>query len=376
MKPAFFFKQLLKLAVQNIILPFCYMTASGKDVDEKLVVFADAHHDSLPDSMEMFFHYLKKETDEGRKDLKIEEFFRDFSKMSASETLKSSVSFMKLYARARCIILCDNFLPVSSCKKRKETKVIQLWHGPGAFKKFGYDTPDDIPSFYKSNVFANYDLVTVSGHRAIAPFQSAMRQPDGVVKDLGIPRMDRWYDEAYLEGLREKFVSAYPEAKGKKVLLWAPTFRGNAGVPSLAGLSDVERLAEKLKDEWYVIISLHPHLLSLPEYKRYSQPLRSQEIMPSADVIMTDYSSILYDAVVLKKRLLIFAPDACEFLDKRGVYMSMDEIPAVRVDDPEKMEQALKDTFDNYDYDIQRAFFSSWLSSCDGNVCERIGRYI
>ena len=68
--------------------------------------------------------------------------------------------FMKLYAVSQTVVICDNFLPVASCRKRKGTKVIQLWHAGGALKKFGYDTADDIPAYYKGNVMANLPLVT------------------------------------------------------------------------------------------------------------------------------------------------------------------------------------------------------------------------
>ena len=65
---------------------------------------------------------------------------------------------MKEYAAAGYVYICSYFLPVSSCKKRKETKVIQLWHSGGLLKKMGYDTKDDIPRDYKGDVTANYDL--------------------------------------------------------------------------------------------------------------------------------------------------------------------------------------------------------------------------
>ena len=76
-------------------------------------------------------------------------------------------SFMKGYAAAGYVYICSYFLPVSSCKKREETKVIQLWHSGGLLKKMGYDTGDDIPKYYKGNVTRNYDLVTVSSEVCI-----------------------------------------------------------------------------------------------------------------------------------------------------------------------------------------------------------------
>ncbi|MCR4691455.1 MAG: CDP-glycerol glycerophosphotransferase family protein [Lachnospiraceae bacterium] len=372
----FMARQMAKMIIQHLILPVSYGAAKKNEIKAGRFIFADAHHDSRPESMDRLFWYLKREQEEGGREYEILEFYRDFGKLSASAQLRESVSFMKLYATAGAVILCDNFLPVSSCKKRPETKVIQLWHGAGAFKKFGYDAPDDIPAYYKGNVFANYDVVTVSAPKCIGPFQSAMRQPEGVVRATGIARMDAWKDEAHLKQCREAFLRNYPDAAGKKVLLWAPTFRGNAGVPRLEGLAELKRAAEELGDEWYLIISLHPHLLTYADYASYRQPMGTMEILPCADLVITDYSSILYDASLLQKRLLLFMPDAKLYEEDRGFYMQPAEIPAERVLDPKDLSDAIEKTWKEYDFDRQNAFCMSYLSACDGQACSRIAAFL
>ena len=66
-------------------------------------------------------------------------------------------NFMQVYAQAEYVFINSYFLPVSSCRKRKETTVVQLWHSGGLMKKMGYDTTEDIPKYYKGNPTANYD---------------------------------------------------------------------------------------------------------------------------------------------------------------------------------------------------------------------------
>ncbi len=371
MKFGFWLKQVAKLTAQNMILPLFYRMGAAKEVQKDLVVFADAHHDRRPESMDMLYRYLEKS---GK--YRLEEFYRDFGKLSYGDQMKASIEFMKLYATAGSVVLCDNFLPVAACKKREETKVVQLWHGPGAFKKFGYDAADDIPSFYKSNVFANYDLVTVSGPRCIGPFQSAMRQPDGIVRALGISRMDAWFDEESLQQNETLFRQYYPDAAGKKVMLWAPTFRGNAGIPTLQGLEEMERAAEALSDEWYLIISLHPHLLTYAGFEKYKQPLTTAQILPSVQLLITDYSSILYDAVLLSKKLLLFAPDLEDYKKGRGFYCTPEEIPALLVTDGSDLAEAIRRSDEAYDFDAQRAFYEAYLSACDGQASERVARIL
>ena len=217
-------------------------------------------------------------------------------------------SVAKLYAVSQTVVICDNFLPAASCRKRKGTKVIQLWHAGGALKKFGYDTADDIPAYYKGNVMANCNLVTVSAKRCIEPFSSAMRLPCQRVKATGISRTDLYFDENFNRECREHFFEEYPEAKGKKIVLWAPTFRGNAGVAGVKGLKEIQRMSwKKLKATHYFIIKLHPH--TQVHLAGSDCEILTEELLPAADVLITDYSSILFDAMIYKLPIVLFVPD-------------------------------------------------------------------
>ena len=171
-------KQFIKQAVQNIVLPVCYQIHRGRAVDPKLVIFADAHHDSRPAAMELLYRSLKKSGN-----YRIVEHYLDYAQASPAAVAKHSIRFMKLYAFAGTVIICDNFLPVASCRKRKETKVVQLWHACGCYKRFGYDAKDDIPEHYHgANVYRNADLVTVSGNAAVRPFAAC----PGIVCSLSV----------------------------------------------------------------------------------------------------------------------------------------------------------------------------------------------
>ena len=104
------------------------------------------------------------------KGLEIHDMYFDFQKNGMGSLILWLVKFMKVFAKARYVFICDNFLPVSSCNKRPETTVIQLWHSGGLLKKAGYDTDDSVPEMYKGNVFKNYDLLTVSAPCCVKVF--------------------------------------------------------------------------------------------------------------------------------------------------------------------------------------------------------------
>ena len=124
----YFFREFQKVLLQNILLPFVYNLYKNKDVIDNLVVFADSKHDSIPYSLKAMY----QEITQG--DYIISEQCHDFSKLCLLEKIKACVDFMKVYAVAKYVFICDYYTPASSCNKREETKLIQLWHSSGLQK--------------------------------------------------------------------------------------------------------------------------------------------------------------------------------------------------------------------------------------------------
>lgn len=367
----FFIKQVIKMAFQQVILPIVYKLYAVKPIKQGTILLADAHHDEIPFSL-----MALKAALEQQEDLHITEMYWNNEHCSAGRVLRNMFEFMKLYAVSQTVVICDNFLPVASCRKRKGTKVIQLWHAGGALKKFGYDTADDIPAYYKGNVMANCNLVTVSAKRCIEPFSSAMRLPCQRVKAMGISRTDLYFDENFNRECREHFFEEYPEAKGKKIVLWAPTFRGNPGVAGVKGLKEIQRISEKLKATHYFIIKLHPH--TQVHLAGSNCEILTEELLPAADVLITDYSSILFDAMVYKLPIVLFVPDLEEYVDNRGFYLDYREIPGIRARNERELIEIFTDPsmLDASVNEAYMAFYRKYMAACDGHATERIIRYI
>lgn len=366
MKMVFYIKQVLKMAMQQIYLPLLYKRYAGKPVEKGLVIFADAHHENLPFSMRKMY-----ETLQGDPEYKNETWVTDFGKMGYDSLLKWLKQFMKRYAVAEYAFICDNFLPVSACEKRPETKVVQLWHSGGLLKKSGYDTTEDIPKMYKGDsVYKNYDLLTVSAPCCVPVFTKTMRLASGVVQATGISRSDYYYDEAWNQANREEFYRKYPEAKGKKVILWAPTFRGNAAMPTLCGMEEIQRVMKETEDRYYWVIKLHPHLEE--KGMKSNCELPSEKIFAVADLLITDYSSILFDYMAYKKPFLFFAPDFDSFDHARGFYVPYDSFPCKVVTDGVELPAAIEYELSERDPAEIEKCFAYHMSMCDGKATERI----
>ena len=364
-------KQIIKMIFQQVILPVIYNFYAVKPVIPNTVILADAHHDEIPFSMLAIKDELMQHPE-----LQITELYWNNSSCSVLGIFRNMACFMKKYATAETVIICDNFLPAASCRKRKGTSVIQLWHACGAFKKFGYDTSADIPSYYKGNVLANCDLVTVSSQICVKPFSSAMRLPEKAVRPVGVSRTDLYFNDTFNQACRNQFFSQYPNAQGKKIVLWVPTFRGNPGIASVKGLDDSLHARDQLKDTHYFIIKLHPHTQAHIEGTNCS--ISSEELLPVADVVITDYSSILFDAMIYKHPLILFVPDLDEYLDNRGFYLDYNTLPGLRAQNLEQLLQILTDEYLLHSSvnKVYTDFYDKYMASCDGHSTKRIINYI
>lgn len=363
-----FIKQYIKMFSQNLMLPIWYWICCFRPVLPGLVVFADAHHDSRPENMELLYQRLRQDSR-----IVIQELYMDYQKNSPVAVLKHMFSFMKLYAQAEIVIICDNFLPVASCKKRKHTKVIQLWHACGAFKKFGYDTADDIPKNYRGNVFKNINLVTVSAKACVRPFASAMRLSQDCVQPFGVSRTDVYFDKKWQEECQSKFYEKYPQAKGKKIVLWAPTFRGNPGTPELIKL-DLERLQRYLGEKWMVLSRVHPHMHE--QYKETDCSVMTEELFAVVDVLIADYSSLIFEYLLFDKPLVMYVPDLEEYQKSRGFYLNLAEIPGDQVSNEENLAAAIQQAEKGAHRKQREQFLENYMSACDGHATERIAEYI
>jgi len=275
--------------------------------------------------------------------------------------------FMKQYAEAKYVFICDYFLLTASCNKRKETKVIQLWHAGGMLKKFGYDAADDLGNLHGVDINKNINLWTVSSEACVPVYEKATGLYDGQVQALGIARTDIYFSEQYRQECVEQFYSQYPELVGKKLLLWAPTFRNNAKTANLIGLEDIKRLQKDLGEEWHILMKLHPHLVKRYGVDNCEIPI--EQLYPVVDLLITDYSSALFDYSLFQKPFLIYALDYDDYIEQRGCYLDMKtDLPCDVVTKYENLLKVVQQFTTYVKYDFKELF----MQCCDGNAIEQI----
>ena len=164
-------------------------------------------------------------------------------------------------ATSAVIILEDFYPQLHSIQKRSETKIVQLWHACGAFKTFGLTRMGKQGGAPQTSMnHRNYDLVPVSSDTVRDIYAEAFGISSSKVQALGVPRTDVLFDWEYEEKKREELYEKYPAFKENRVILFAPTFRGDGNKDAYYPLEafDVNRFMERQPEDTVLILKNHP----------------------------------------------------------------------------------------------------------------------
>lgn len=266
-----------------------------------------------------------------------------------------------LMATSSFLLLNDNFMPLADMKVQEETMVIQLWHGMGSFKKFGASTEPDptvIETLEKAN--EKVDTVVVSAEGIRENYAEALKVPVAKIKALGNPQGDYYFQDHDLPAMKEKLYEQYPALAGKKLVLYAPTFRGDPDRDAdILNHFDFGRFEEELGDDYVIAVRLHPLIRSshLPEgVVDLSDYPNVRELLVMTDLLITDYSSIIVEYVLLDKPVILYAYDKDWYLTAdRGFYHDYtDTAPGPIIESMDELIDCIKKG--QYDHDRISSF--------------------
>ena len=240
------------------------------------------------------------------------------------------------YCASSKVILRDEFTPqIHYLDLRKQTRLFQLWHATGAFKTFGFTRlgkPKGSPQDTRNH--RNYDYVTVSSSYCIKCHSEGFGVDDKVIVPTGIPRTDVFFDDSYAEKTRAAFYEKYPQLRDKKLILFAPTFRGMLKEDAHYPFErfEVDRILSQLSDEYVLLIKHHPFVEEkhpIPEaYKErvydFSESTEINDLLFVVDLIISDYSSLVFEASLLNVPMLFYVFDYIKYVRERDFYFDLD----------------------------------------------------
>lgn len=280
-------------------------------------------------------------------------------------------------------VLQDNvFLPMAYIHFPKSVKVVQLWHGTGTIKKFGQSVNEGELAKLEKAADATITHLIVNGHATKDIYKEAFGVEDEQVYELGLPRTDVLFCEDHCTELQESFYEQYPQLRGNRLVLYAPTFRDNEVEEPTLGL-EVESLIRRLPEDMYLGLKLHPYVakrfagVQVCEELRhrvydFSQEKDTNQLLIVADVLITDYSSIIFDYCVLRKPMIFYAYDFEEFrTNQRGFYDQYESFVPGHV--VYTQEELLEDLIaDQYDFSRLDSFVQEQYRYLDGGATKRL----
>jgi CDP-glycerol glycerophosphotransferase (TagB/SpsB family) len=289
-------------------------------------------------------------------------------------------------AASRVMVVDDYFFPMYVITPRRGTARIQVWHAAGAFKRFGFSVLDktfgaDEDLVRHVRIHSNYSLALVSSMSVAPHYAEAFGQPAEIFTSrIGIPRTDLFGDAGRRARAETRVRATYQLPTGKRVILYAPTFRGETVRHArYADLMDLELMHRVLGEDHVLLLKLHPFIrdaVQIPETLREfvidaSGDPDVNELMLVSDILVTDYSSVIYEFSLLGRPIAFLAPDDGAYDEERGFYFDFRrDAPGPIVDTTEELTALIRANL--FDLDWVAAFRDASFDVPPGGAAARL----
>jgi len=211
-----------------------------------------------------------------------------------------------------------------------------------------------------------------------------------VIKPLGVPRTDVFFDPDFVASTRHVLLNRFPQIGERKIILYAPTFRGDSILESYnENKLDFIKMKEALGDEYVVVLKLHPRtaeMMHIPSHVKEivgdfvfnaTRSVPIETALCAADIVISDYSSLVFEYSLLERPMLFFAYDLKEYDAARSFYFKYEDfVPGPIVTDTQQVIDAIQNIETSCDMNKVRQFRADYMSACDGHSLERIAREV
>lgn len=308
-----------------------------------------------------------------------------FSKTLEEGILKRGKNWMRLLwlIAGQDFIFVDDYVPIfQTIILRKETKLIQLWHAGVGFKSVGYSrfgrnaSPHATDSCHR-----NYDYAIVGAKGLVPVYEEVFGIPKSQILPYGLPRLDGYLEPAKIESFRTSFYEQYPELKDKKIILFAPTFRG-AGQKSAYypwDKVDFDLAYQMCGQEYVFVIKMHPFVNKLAEIpEQYQDRIYDMsvgtdinELFYVTEILITDFSSNIYEFSLQDKPMIFYAFDKDHYQLTRGVHRTLDDFAPGKVCTTfEEVAAAIADH--DFEEERRKKFIEESFDHQEGYASDRI----
>jgi len=246
------------------------------------------------------------------------------------------------YFRALATVptLINNVTFPALFRKRPDQFYLNTWHGT-PLKRMGIDARDGADI---QNTVANFRaadvLLSTSGYMTQVMYEGAygLSGAGGQIQELGYPRIDMQFDRVGQQQTRAALAAAGFSVSGRRVILYAPTWRATSAAGIRLELRDVAQVIKQSQaaldpTRAVVLLRLHDsvatHAKEVPELASclVAAEVRTNALLGITDTLVTDYSSIFFDYLATGSQIVFYTPDAPAYGAVRGLYLGPTELP-------------------------------------------------
>lgn len=250
-----------------------------------------------------------------------------------------TMSLKYFYELCTSKVVITNFRTTDLFVKRKGQYYIQTWHSSLRLKQIEKDAEADLPESYVEMAKKDSlkcDLLLSGCQYSTDIFKKAFWY-EGPIFEAGTPRNDMLFRQEPEK--REKILKSLGLKSDVNIILYAPTFRKNNDM-SVYQFDDrklLEAVKKRFGGKWIVLVKLHPHLLSKANQLTFGPNVLDvttyddiQELLSITDLLISDYSSLIFDFAITQRPCFLYVPDVDEYIrNDRDLYFNLFELPFI-----------------------------------------------
>lgn len=303
---------------------------------------------------------------------------------------KESRAYYRALATSQYLVNNATFPPQFS--KRPGQVYLNTWHGT-PLKKMGFDMAEGGSS--SRNVLRNFlmadhlvssspfmtDQMYASGYKLRGVFR-------GKILESGLPRIDVQLADGARERARQELAAAGLDLDGRKVVLFAPTWRGSFYAPldeTRQLLDVVQHLQDTVDDDHVVLLKTHQVAYSFAAQSGLGagvivpNGIPTNVVLAATDMLVTDYSSIFFDALPTRTPIAHYTPDATQYDGARGLYERLEDLPGPVTTTLDELGAAVRDLtrkgldgLDEHRHANYERFVEKYVPHEDGQATRRV----